>query len=379
MLAVGGLYLKYEFEKTCEFFYTFYLENTSTLLTLFCVFFAQKRGTGLSSHGGVFEHQTKKQKCTHASNAEPTPQRTRRPFLCVSKRSKADLPPLSLPSTYGELHVGGTQRRYGYAILPREDIEKIPIISKGTLPSLFFHRCFFKCSNPCDHTHENTCAHAIPLPTYDIGKGDGRWLSPFNLPVTKADVNDELRSEEKVSENIENYWQGGKVYERIVTHTVTNSKDGKKYTRWHQNKEEHARMNEQGEWVVNAQWEAWRTRLLAHPYAVRRPNGSVKKGGVPLFSMHEGKQLDYVSSRKAVYLPVYTSAVRRHPFYQEILAKLRSGKSIMLIDVDGPDRVAYPNGLEMSPERLVGALHDIKRPFGHGYACAWALMEDAQL
>jgi hypothetical protein len=269
----------------------------------------------------------------------------------------------------------GLVTRYCRARISR----KSRLLAKVHFLPFFCPPCFFKGSNPCGHTHKHTCAHAIPLPTHDTGKGAGRWLSPFNLPVTKADVNGELRSEEKVSENIENYWQAGKVYRRVVTHTVTNSKDGKKYTRWHQNKEEHARLNEQGEWVVNAQWEAWRTRLLAHPYAVRRPNGSVKKGGVPLFSMHEGKQLDYVSSRKAVYLPVYTSAVRRHPFYQEILAKVRSGKSVMLIDVDGPDRVAFPNGLEMSPERLVEALHDTKRPFGHGYACAWALMEDAQL
>ena len=81
-----------------------------------------------------------------------------------------------------------------------------------------------------------------------------------------------------------------------------------------------------------------------------------------------------IQARRTIYLPEYTKAARKTEEYKEILGKLKKGQDVILIDVDGPDINQYPNGVRITPDYLVKALNDPKRSFGHGYACAWALL-----
>jgi hypothetical protein len=69
------------------------------------------------------------------------------------------------------------------------------------------------------------------------------------------------------------------------------------------------------------------------------------------------------------------SLVVKHPVFHQIVQKLRSGKNVMLIDVDGPDIDTYPQGIAITRDVLEEKLNDPARPFGHGYAAAWALLD----
>ena len=103
------------------------------------------------------------------------------------------------------------------------------------------------------------------------------------------------------------------------------------------------------------------------------------------------KQLDYVTSRKEIYLPVYSGLVRSKPQYKNLLRDLRMGQDIIILEVDGPHQESLdyyrkkhgtgPTFIEdgsmlCDPDSLRIMLNDTKHNFGHGYCLAWCLWED---
>lgn len=131
----------------------------------------------------------------------------------------------------------------------------------------------------------------------------------------------------------ENYWQAGKVYEH-VSHAVSKG------------------------------W--WLKQLKPH----RRYPGS--KGKKVLHSVfvvdNVVAKLNYIESRKLVYVKEYSDYIRNSKMLQYWKKHLDGGHDITIYDFDGPRM--HDGGvqcLKLTNELLVDKINDPIHPFGHGF------------
>lgn len=222
----------------------------------------------------------------------------------------------------------------------KEDVESIAVVAKPTLPIV----------EP---------KPAVHLPRSDSSRGKiylasmnmrGAWAQPISsnsikVNVTSAQGKSSANRRDfspmtpvdggyKGFWNFESYWQSGKVFED-VPHD--------KSLKW---------------------WKSIKE-------AKRRYPGS--KGKKVLYAVFEGVdgKLDYVESRKKVYVPEYTELIKNRPMVEHWKQELDSGKDITIYDFDGPRK---PDGgvecLEVTEEMLREKIEDPTFPFGHGYSVA---------
>ena len=160
-----------------------------------------------------------------------------------------------------------------------------------------------------------------------------KGLSPFFLGPIKLYQNFEAK-------NLENAWQFSKVYpEHFINNQITS-----KY--W--------------DWAKNGWSSTW-----AHRY----PMGKGKK---PLFGLWDNQQLDYVSSRKKIYAPLYIKAVKESEAFKQLQSLYLEKKTLVLFDFDGYDY----HGLNMT---LTDVLNDPTKKMGHAFLLAMILMNDPAL
>nr|QBK87077.1 MAG: uncharacterized protein LCMAC103_04210 [Marseillevirus LCMAC103] len=206
------------------------------------------------------------------------------------------------------------------------------------------------------------CAGFQPIPVISLGAAPWKSLSPFFLgPVADAG-------------NVENYWQFHKVWADVARQRqIKRPKNKPVRTIWVWPRETH--VSASGE-ILPAYWR-WRAAGFANAEPVRRPNGRQ----IPLFSLFRGKKLGLVEAREQVYIPAYRAAASRSPVFHRLLAKLRAGERLVLIDLDGPKLDLHPEGAVADPSRLqawVARDADEKGryfPYGHGYVLAALLLE----
>ena len=134
--------------------------------------------------------------------------------------------------------------------------------------------------------------------------------------------------------NFESYWQSGKVFENIPIETTK---------KW------------------------WRE--LKEPKR-RYPKSKGNKVLYALFDDNDEK-MDYVTSRKKVYVPQYYDLIKDKDIIEEYKQILMTGKNIIIYDFDGPRHI---NGnvlcLELTNDLLIDKINDTRHPFGHGYIVA---------
>jgi hypothetical protein len=162
----------------------------------------------------------------------------------------------------------------------------------------------------------------------DTTSGSSNWsrgLSPFVLGPVK------LYSDFSAK----NAWQFAKVYPQHV--------------------------NANGE--VSPDYWSWALKGWANPRAERYPMG---KNALPLFSLWGGEQLDYLTARKTIYLPLYKVAVMESASFRELRRVYREKKKVTLFDFDGYDHIK----LKMS---LDDVLNCPKRKMGHAFVLAMLL------
>lgn len=147
----------------------------------------------------------------------------------------------------------------------------------------------------------------------------GRELSPFFLGPVKLYGGMEAR-------NVENAWQFCKVYPRF------------------------AKDNE----PTDAYWE-WAKKGWNDPIAHRYPMGRLS---IPLYSLWDGRKLDYIQARKEIYVPLYIEAARKTDAYA-MLDALTDSEDIGIFDFDSYNVDARGMTVEQ-------ALNDKTRRFGHG-------------
>lgn len=192
-----------------------------------------------------------------------------------------------------------------------------------------------------DASRENTKNIDVTSGSFNkLGEYSATTLSPMYIGPVKD--NDGL-----ICKIFENYWQYSKLW-KTAGHILPGT-----------------------QCEPTATWISFRAGGFEEKKGKRHPLPT-KKYGYATCSIYNNKVYDYISSRKAIYVPVYKSLVEKLPIIGEMKKILDSGQNIMIIDGDGPDKKKYPNGLEMTQKNWDEMIND-KAPFGHGYVVAGIL------
>jgi len=214
----------------------------------------------------------------------------------------------------------------------------------------------------------------IPVLTERYGKYG--QIGPYNLKNNQDEI-------------LENVWQFSKVYSYVPAVSVPYS-TGDKTIVWTWPAEVH--LDEQGN--PNENYWRWREAGKNNPQPVRFPVGSRNKHTVSYSLQYEAPpsetnpRLNYIQSRKAIYVPIYEQAVAQHPLFLDLWIRLQGGENLLILDVDGPhqESLNYYREWYNVPENFIEGdtvlatdenldilLNDPKHPYGHGYVLAKTL------
>lgn len=189
---------------------------------------------------------------------------------------------------------------------------------------------------------------------------------------------------------MENAYQFAKIYPKVPKSTQCYSQWDRTVI-WDHPEEVHLTNGE-----PNEAYFKWRHKGMHNPYPVRYPVGlkhrskcigAIKDDAIKEDSFKDGtledNLIDYLTSRKEIYMPCYMNLVRKEPLYARLLSFLEKGKNLIILEVDGPHvdslqkmDLSDDETLLASPFNLKAILKDTSHNFGHGYCLAWALYED---
>lgn len=186
----------------------------------------------------------------------------------------------------------------------------------------------------------------------------GRWhmFSPYCLKDAEGRI-------------FENIWQFSKVYANVPKSTQYYSRWDATVI-WDHPEEKHVDYHVDGTHSLTDEYYAWRAKGFGATHAVRYPVGFQARHKC-LYTLHDGKRLDYISARKQLYIPLYCELAKQQTCELELLRKFyRSGQSLVVIEVDVPIRLTV-----ITKEMIKAAIADPTKAFGHGY-CLAALILD---
>jgi hypothetical protein len=142
--------------------------------------------------------------------------------------------------------------------------------------------------------------------------------------------------------------------------------------------------------LVNAKYYKWRTKGMNNKYHVRYPVGFRERSNCICALWPDKKQetfekLDYIQSRKKIYLPVYCSMTRKEKQFIELKERYELGENLLIIEVDGPheesieyykekynvsDDFIQKDTMLVTEQNIKIMLNDPVHPFGHCYCIA---------
>lgn len=97
----------------------------------------------------------------------------------------------------------------------------------------------------------------------------------------------------------------------------------------------------------------------------RYPQG---KGRKVLYTKFNGKKLNYVDSRKQIYVPEYYQLIQGTTSLNKWKKLYDNGACIVIYDFDGPrSENGDPICLELTCELLIDKINNLTFPFGHSY------------
>lgn len=214
----------------------------------------------------------------------------------------------------------------------------------------------------------------IPVLTQKFGKY--YVLCPYDLRNEQGQI-------------IENCWQA-KVYASVPQVSVPYSSGDSRIV-WSWPAEVH--IDAQGN--PNEAYWRWRQALKNNPYPVRAPVGW-KHLKTCLFNLVKDEPpsatnppLNYIESRKAIYVPLYEQSVIHQPLFHELWNRYQQGENLLIYEVDGPhseflqyyqQNYGVPadfidrDSIEARHDYLDIMLNDPKHPYGHGYCLARTLL-----
>jgi hypothetical protein len=235
-------------------------------------------------------------------------------------------------------------------------------------------------------------------PILVLMKSHSRWgeLGPYSLKDEKGRI-------------FENYHQFSKIYEELPDVISFYSKYDKTVIwDYSAHKQFNKNTNE-----MTPEYLKWRAIGMNHNYYARYPMGYNTRhkclfalrndsetirnayknysssGNSSNFKVIESDKLYYIQARKQIYLPEYMRLVKLESLFYELKDMLRSGRNLLIIEVDGPheeslnyykqhysvDNTFIQNRTMLcTVQNLCIMLNDGLHPFGHGYCLAMALM-----
>jgi hypothetical protein len=108
----------------------------------------------------------------------------------------------------------------------------------------------------------------------------------------------------------------------------------------------------------------------------RYPKSKGKKVLWSRFLDDEKIHLNYIESRKQIYVPEYTEYISNTEMLKYWKEQLVAGKSIVIYDFDGPRLPdGSPTCLELDKNILINKINDPSFPFGHGYIVGATLLD----
>lgn len=143
---------------------------------------------------------------------------------------------------------------------------------------------------------------------------------------------------------------------------------------------------------LTPEYYKWREKLKGNKYAVRYPLGfgMNKYCKYAYRDGYEGEKLNYIETRKLIYVPLYCSLVMKEKQFQELKERLSKDENLLIIEVDGPhqeslqyykekynicDSFIEKDTILVSENNIKIMLNDPLHPFGHGYCLAMALLD----
>ena len=109
---------------------------------------------------------------------------------------------------------------------------------------------------------------------------------------------------------------------------------------------------------------------------VKKKNPSTKNKKI-LYSIYPSIQtpLNYIQSRKLIYLPEYYNLIKNNPILIQLKNNFRNGQSYTIYDLDGPRLDDHsPTSCLVNFDLIKKKLNYPIHPFGHGYIIACLLL-----
>lgn len=200
--------------------------------------------------------------------------------------------------------------------------------------------------------------------------------------------------------NMENLWQFGKLYPSIEAQRIKKSAWDPTII-WQHPAEVHCQ-----EGKLTPEYWNWRLKGFGCPEPVRYPVGYHQRHNClgyiftdPFLPPYNRETkfscIDYITARNMVYIPLYKHCISQltgysKEKYQSLIDKLKAGKSLTIVEVDGPKsqlmdyyRQKYQvpedfivnNCVLATKDNLSILRNDDKSPYGHGYCLAECLLE----
>lgn len=216
---------------------------------------------------------------------------------------------------------------------------------------------------------------------------NSKWkaLCPYFL---KTDGKEEQTNPGNVL--FENFYQSMKIYDVVYENRVYASRfhaNNPKYLWW-----KYEPVNPEGDVVLSNDkvnldaYLPWRSSLWNCPNPVRYPNKFHRKHTTRFCLLINEKveqtRMNYITTRKRVYMQEYVRLVKQLPQYAVLLKKLSTG-NIMLCEVDVPaNHKKGIYGQNCNDKNVcvlnLELLEDESESFGHGLCLAYLLLSDLQ-
>lgn len=235
-------------------------------------------------------------------------------------------------------------------------------------------RCIYEKGKRIDPVYENF------TPVVVLMKSSPFWeLSPYYLTDNDGII-------------MENKWQFSKVYKKVPESKQTYSRFDQKVI-WQHRAETHIEND-----TLNDKYWKWRDKGMKCKDAIRYPVGFTHRHEC-MYAIKKNKdgvcsdKLNYVESRKEIYVPEYCNLVQKQKKFKNLQKRLNQGENLLIIEVDGPKKESLPyyigrygvkkdfienNTMLANEQNIKLMLNDDKNAFGHGYCLAMALLNKDQ-
>jgi len=195
----------------------------------------------------------------------------------------------------------------------------------------------------------------------------------------------------------ENLYQSSKIY-AVVPGTKQVKSRFDRTLIWEWPEQEHYRQIKNPDGSVSdyytPEYFHWRTSIMLAKEPVRYPVG-IKYRGDCLFAIRcdengilDPRKFNYVESRREIYLRDYLPALKAHPEFKKLKARVDRGENLLIIEVDccqeesidyymqtyGVPRNFIEQGTMLATEENFNILlNDTRHRWGHGFVIAGAL------